>query len=141
MEVVADEVQQLSERVAGAIKQMEILVLAIKSGANDAIVSMVRTTTEVVNGAKLAQSAGLALKEIEGISTKLAKLINDISDAVKGQAKSVVHISSRMKVIHDITVRTSLTTNATAGSIGNLTGMALEMRESVSGFRLHETER
>ncbi|MDP0590010.1 MAG: methyl-accepting chemotaxis protein [Candidatus Endonucleobacter bathymodioli] len=138
--VEADEVQRLSKRVIGAIKQMETLVIAIHSDTNDAITSMELTTVEIVNGSQLAQSAVVVLEELEGISSKLAKLVNDISDTAQGQAKSVAQISSRMKVIHDITIRTSSSTNATASSFGNLAGVALDMRKSVSGFRLHETE-
>ena len=138
--VVADEVQRLSERVTGATKQIETLVSAIQTDTNEAVISMEQTTSQVINGAQLAQNAGVALEEIEEVSSNLAGLIHSISDTAKTQAASAAQISSRMKVIRDITIQTSSGTSATAGSIGDLAEMALEMRKTVSGFRLQETE-
>ncbi len=138
--VVADEVQRLSERVSAATKQVETLVSTIQTDTNEAVISMEQTTTQVVNGAQLAQNAGVALEEIEQVSSSLAKLINDISDTARLQAESAAQISQRMKTIRDITIQTSSGTSATAGSIGDLAEMALEMRKTVSGFRLQEAE-
>ncbi|WP_263081618.1 methyl-accepting chemotaxis protein [Endozoicomonas sp. Mp262] len=138
--VVADEIQKLSERVSAATKQVEALVSTIQTDTNEAVLSMEQTTSEVVNGAKLAQNAGIALEEIEQVSNTLANLIHNISETAKTQANSAAQISSRMKTIRDITIQTSSGTNATAGSIGNLAEMALEMRKTVSGFKLQELE-
>jgi len=43
-------------------------------------------------------------------------------------------------VIQEITTQTSAGTGATAQSIGNLAEMALDLRESVAGFKLPEEE-
>src|SRR5690625_6050427 len=45
-----------------------------------------------------------------------------------------------MNVIQEITTQTSAGTGATAQSIGNLAEMALDLRESVAGFKLPEEE-
>lgn len=138
--VVADEVQRLSERVSAATRQIEGLVSTIQTDTNEAVISMEHTTAQVVHGAQLAQDAGVALEEIENVSSSLATLIHNISGTAKTQAASAAHISNRMKVIRDITVKTSSSTSKAAGSIGNLADMAVEMRKSVAGFRLQETE-
>ncbi len=59
--VVADEVQRLAERAANATKQIEVLVRTIQADTNEAVVSMERSTTDVVGGALLAENAGAAL--------------------------------------------------------------------------------
>src|ERR1700689_245817 len=48
--VVADEVQRLAERAANATKQIEVLVRTIQTDTNEAVVSMERSTTDVVAG-------------------------------------------------------------------------------------------
>ena len=53
--VVADEVQRLAERAANATKQIEVLVRTIQTDTNEAVVSMERSTTDVVGGALLAE--------------------------------------------------------------------------------------
>ncbi|MGO0305359.1 methyl-accepting chemotaxis protein [Endozoicomonas acroporae] len=137
--VVADEVQRLAERVSAATKQVEALVSTIQTDTNEAVISMEQTTSEVVHGARLAQDAGVALEEIEQVSNSLSGLIRNISETAKVQAQSASQISSRMVAIRDISIQTSSGTKATAQSIGDLAGMAMEMRQSVTGFKLPET--
>lgn len=134
--IVADEVQRLAERSSSATKQIETLVRAIQNDTNEAVISMEQTTSEVVRGARLAQDAGVALEEIEGVSRVLAELIESITDAARQQAASAGQISQTMTVIQQTSTQTTSGTTATAESIGNLAKMASEMRRSVSGFRL-----
>ncbi|CAM3794409.1 methyl-accepting chemotaxis protein [Pseudomonas wadenswilerensis] len=137
--VVADEVQRLAERSSSATRQIEALVRTIQADTNEAVISMEQTTAEVVRGARLAQDAGVALAEIEGVSQTLADLIHSISDAAQLQTSSAGQISHTMAVIQQITSQTSAGSTATAESIGNLARMASEMRRSVSGFTLPPT--
>nr|WP_314577468.1 methyl-accepting chemotaxis protein [uncultured Pseudomonas sp.] len=134
--VVADEVQRLAERSSSATKQIETLVRAIQNDTNEAVISMEQTTTEVVRGARLAQDAGVALEEIEGVSKVLAALVESITNAAKQQAALGQQISATMTVIQQTTTQTTSGTAATAQSMGNLAKMASEMRRSVSGFTL-----
>jgi twitching motility protein PilJ len=134
--VVADEVQRLAERASGATKQIEALVKTIQSDTNEAVISMEQTTAEVVRGARLAQDAGVALEEIENVSTSLSDLIQNISNAARQQAASAGHVSNTMNVIQEITSQTSAGTTATAGSIGRLAELAGDMQKSVAGFKL-----
>jgi twitching motility protein PilJ len=134
--VVADEVQRLAERSSAATKQIAALVKTIQTDTNEAVISMEQTTTEVVSGAKRAQDAGVALEEIESVSTSLAELIQNISNAARQQAASAGHVSNTMGVIQEITSQTANGTEATAKSVGALTEMANEMRVSVEFFKL-----
>ncbi|WP_122666971.1 methyl-accepting chemotaxis protein [Pseudomonas viridiflava] len=134
--VVADEVQRLAERSSSATKQIETLVRAIQNDTNEAVISMEQTTTEVVRGARLAQDAGVALEEIEGVSKILAALIQSITNAAQQQAELGLQISQTMTVIQQTTSQTTSGTAATARSMGNLAKMASAMRRSVSGFTL-----
>ncbi|WP_404831060.1 methyl-accepting chemotaxis protein [Endozoicomonas euniceicola] len=136
---VADEVQRLAERVSGATRQVETLVTAIQNDTHEAVASMEQTTSQVVNGAQLAEDAGIALAEIEQVSGNLARLVRDISATARNQTESAAQISQRMLTISDITNQTASGNTATADSVGTLTEMAVEMRQSVSGFRLPDS--
>jgi len=136
--VVADEVQRLAERSSAATKQIAALVKTIQSDTTEAVISMEHTTSEVVAGAKRAQDAGVALEEIESVSSTLAELIQNISNAARQQAVSAGLVSNTMNVIQEITAQTVNATEQTATSIGKLSAMAVEMRESVEGFKLPE---
>lgn len=134
--VVADEVQRLAERSAVATKQIASLVKTIQTDTNEAVSSMEQTTAEVVKGAEHAHAAGGALEEIETVSADLAKQIRDISTAASHQTTTAGQVSSTMNVIQDISGQTLLGTNNTAQSIGELADLAIELRDSVSGFKL-----
>ena len=99
---------------------------------------MEQTTSEVVRGANLSKDAGVALDEIQSVSTNLAKLIANISDAAKLQSASAGHISSTMNVVQEITSQTTTATFDTARSVSELANMAESLRESVTDFKLPE---
>lgn len=134
--VVADEVQRLAERASNATKRIETLVQTIQSDTNEAVSSMEQTTAEVVAGARLAEDAGLALGEIETVSTDLANLIQNISSAARQQSAAATNITSTMNVIQEITTQTSQGASQTAESIGNLAQLAADLRRSVADFKL-----
>jgi twitching motility protein PilJ len=134
--VVADEVQRLAERAANATKQIEVLVRTIQADTNEAVVSMERTTTDVVGGALLAENAGAALEEIEQVSNQIASLVQNISASSRQQAGVSQSISRNMQVLREISSQTAESTSATSTSIGKLAELAAQLRKSVSGFRL-----
>ena len=134
--VVADEVQRLAERAGHATRQIEVLVRTIQSDTNEAVVSMERTTTDVVGGALLAENAGAALGEIEDVSNQIAQLVQNISASARQQAATSAHISRTMQVLREISQQTADNTSATSAAIGRLADLSAQLRKSVSGFSL-----
>jgi twitching motility protein PilJ len=136
--VVADEVQRLAERAANATRQIENLVKTIQADTTEAIVSMERSTANVVAGAKSAEEAGQALTQVEGTSNDLARLIAEISTQARGQSAAASKIAGTMQVIRDIAVQTAGSAAQTADAVGNLNLLSEKLRQSVSGFKLPE---
>ncbi|HZR34581.1 MAG TPA: methyl-accepting chemotaxis protein [Nevskia sp.] len=136
--VVADEVQRLAERAGSATRQIENLVKTIQADTNEAIVSMERSTSNVVAGAKSAEEAGQALTRIEASSQELAKGIQDISVAARSQSAEATKIAGTMQGIREIAVQTSSSASTTSHAIGELNQLSDKLRESVAGFKLPE---
>ena len=134
--VVADEVQRLAERAANATKQIEVLVRTIQTDTNEAVVSMERSTTDVVGGALLAENAGAALEEIEQVSNQIASLVQNISASARQQAMASGSISKNMQVVREISAQTAEGSTATSTSIAKLAALSAQLRKSVAGFRL-----
>lgn len=138
--VVADEVQRLAERAGNATKQIEGLVNTIQADTNEAVKSMEVSTAGVVGGAKRAEEAGDALRDIEDVSTRLAALIQGISDSAKKQSAVANDVSSTMNIIQEITLQTSEGTDETSAALNALSELATELQRSVSGFKLPPEE-
>jgi len=134
--VVADEVQRLAERAANATKQIEVLVRTIQADTNEAVVSMERSTTDVVGGALLAENAGAALEEIEQVSNQIASLVQNISASSRQQATAAQNIARNMNALREISSHTAENSAATSNSVGKLAELSAQLRKSVSGFRL-----
>jgi len=134
--VVADEVQRLAERSANATKQIEALVKTIQADTHEAVISMEKSTTGVVNGAQIAENAGKSLEEIESVSNQLAGMIQNISGSARQQANVATQLASSMSSIQEMTTQASAGTEQTARSIGNLSRLAHDLDISVTGFKL-----
>jgi twitching motility protein PilJ len=137
--VVADEVQRLAERAANATRQIEVLVRGIQGDTNEAVVSMERTTTDVVSGALLAENAGAALQEIELVSNQIASLIQNISQSSRNQAQGAQNIARNMQVLREVSAQANESTSANAQSVVRLADLAASLRKAAAGFRLPET--
>ena len=134
--VVADEVQRLAERSTNATKQIEVLVRTIQADTNEAVVSMERSTTDVVGGALLAENAGAALDEIEQVSNQIASLVQNISGSARQQAGSAADVTRRTTRLREISEQTGKATTATAAAIAKLSELASQLRKTVAGFTL-----
>ena len=134
--VVAEEVQRLAERSGEATKQIAALVKTIQTDTQGAVSAMEESTHGVVEGAKLSDAAGQALAEIGDVSQNLAELIENISAATRQQADSATGVAGKMQDILHVTELTTAGTQRTATAVGELAGLATELKSSVAGFKV-----
>jgi twitching motility protein PilJ len=134
--VVAEEVQRLAERSGDATKQIAALVKTIQTDTQDAVAAMERSTQGVVEGAKLSDTAGTALSEIDAVSRKLADLIEQISQSASREADSANVVAGNIQHIFAVTEQTGEGTRSTAQQVRDLSRMAEELRQSVSRFKI-----
>ena len=134
--VVADEVQRLAERATNATKQIDALARTIQADTNGAVVSMERSTADVVGGATLAENAGSALEKIEQVSNQIASLVQNISASARSQSQSSQSVARNMQVLREISSQTTDATSSTSEAIAKLAQLSAALRKSVSGFRL-----
>lgn len=134
--LVAEEVERLAERSNRLTNQIGTLTQTIQSETKDVVASMEETIHEVVVGSALADRAGHALVEIEQVSTRLAELIESISESAKRQADSSEDISQAMANISKVTELVQTGSKRAAASVKMLVELSDELRGSVAPFKL-----
>lgn len=136
--MVAEEVERLAERSNRLTQQIAALAQTIQVETKDVVASMEETIHEVVVGSTLADKAGQSLVEIEQVSSKLAELLQSISESARQQAKSSEDISGAMANISKVTELVEMGSNRAAGSVKVLVDLSDKLRRSVAPFKLPE---
>ncbi len=134
--VVAEEVQRLAERSADATRQIAALIKAIQTDAQDAISAMERSAQGVVVGAKLSDTAGTALSEIDRVSRHMAEQIARISSAALSEAAQAKVVAQNIQHIFAVTEQTTEGTRTTVSQIRELSSTSRELRQSVARFKI-----
>lgn len=138
--VVAEEIQRLAERAAGSTRQIETLIKNILGEITEAGASMDSSIQKVVQGSKLSENALNKLQEINRRSSEVAELIDSVSQATGEQAEGSVIIARTMGEVGGITTKTTEETRATSSAMKDMAIAANAMFQSVSTFKLPETD-
>jgi methyl-accepting chemotaxis protein len=136
--VVAEEVRRLAERAGEATGQIGNLVTSIQQETSEAVVSMDNSTREVVEGSRLADEAGATLAEIDAVVSRMAELIESISDSANEQARTAGQIAVTMQGVSEVTRTTTASTREAAESVSRLASLAERLRDSVATFRISD---
>jgi len=134
--VVAEEVERLAERSTDATKQISTLIKAIQTETSEAIADMEESTREVVEGSELATQAGQTLTEIDNVSQQLEYLISEVSSSATEQANAATEIATTMTRISETTKQSAEKSRSATQSVGQLSGLANQLRESVAQFKV-----
>ncbi len=136
--VVADEIRLLAERVTEATKKIATIVKSIQGDTYEAVVAMEDSTQEVVNGSRLADEAGEALRSIYVAVDRQAKMIEGTAHAANERAQTAEAVAAAMTRIAEITRQTNAATQDTTAAVSYLAELAEQLRASVATFRLPE---
>jgi twitching motility protein PilJ len=113
-----------------------MLVKSTQGETAEVMAAMEDTTREVVTRSSIANEAGVALAEIQGVSNRLAELIQAISDAAQQQARGSQQVVRSMNEMSGVTQTNANSTRETAAAIGSLSLLAESLHSSVARFKL-----
>jgi len=134
--VVAEEVQRLAERSGDATRQIAAIVRTIQTDTQDAVAAMERSTQGVVEGARLSDTAGSALGDIDRVTRQLSDLIAQISSQALREADSANVVAANIQHIFAVTEQTGEGTRSTAQMVRELSRTAEELKASVARFKV-----
>jgi methyl-accepting chemotaxis protein len=134
--VVAEEVQLLAERSADATTQIAGLVRAIQTDTQEAATAMESSIQGVVEGARLSDTAGRSLNEIEAVTRDLAEMIQRIAVNTETQVVVAEEVRKIMRDVLQVTATTTEGTQRAATAVTEITEQAQSLKGSVSKFKV-----
>ncbi len=134
--VVADEVRALAARTQSSTGEIESMIGAVRSRADQAVAAMGKSQGLVGNTQVLAKATGEAL---QSIATGIAQ-INDrnlvIASACEEQAHVAREVDRNLINIQDLSTQTAAGAHQTSASTQDLSRLATSFNDLVSRFRL-----
>lgn len=134
--VLAQEVQDLAKDSEEATSKIEELVKDIQQDTAEAIASMERTTQEVVEGAKLTQEAGEALRQIGELSISVAEQVQEAANKLEEKSSEMALVSLGMEDLRKISAQTVESSVSSQKEVASLQDVAGEINETVGHFKV-----
>ncbi|OKH19567.1 methyl-accepting chemotaxis protein [[Limnothrix rosea] IAM M-220] len=134
--IVADEVRQLADRSAKALKEIEQIVLQIQSETSLVMTAMEEGTQQVIDGTKRAEQAKQSLEDIIQVSNRIDALVRSITADTVEQRENSRAVAQVMQSVELTAQETSQESQRVAGSLQNLVGIARDLLSSVERFRV-----
>lgn len=139
--IVADEVRQLADRSAKALKEIEQIVLQIQSETGSVMMAMEEGTQQVIEGTKVAEQAKRSLDDIIQVSNQIDVLVRSITADTVQQTQAAHNVAQVVQSVELTAQETSQEAQRVSGQLQNLVGVARNLLTSVERFRVEASDR
>lgn len=134
--VVADEVRKLAERTAKATTEIAQMIDSIQEETQTAVQAMATAAPQVDKGLELATQATSMLDEIHRQALDSLGKVRDVALATTEQATTATDIAKHVEHIASMAEETNATMQNNAAEAEQLEGLADQLRQTVSYFRV-----
>jgi twitching motility protein PilJ len=134
--IVADEVRQLADRSAKALKEIEQIVLQIQSETGSVMAAMEQGTQQVIQGTKLAEQAKSSLDDIIQVSNRIDSLVRSITTDTIEQRETSKSVTEVMQSVEIQAQSTSQEAQKVSSSLENLVIVARNLLTYVERFKV-----
>ncbi len=135
--VVAEEVRSLSEQSTAATKEIEQILEEIQTETNQVATAMEAGREQVIAGTELVETTRQKLTSISKVSGQIRQLVEEMAQAATAQARTSASVFKTMQEVETIAQHTSAKSVTSAESFNKLLGVAQELKESVTQFKVN----
>lgn len=134
--VVADEVQRLAENAQDATGQISTLVNNIQVETADTVTTMNRLISQVVEGTRLAEQAGVRMNETKETTAGLVASIQQIASNAQSQIEVNKRLRERAESVLETTHQTASQLRDQSAMTESLVKYARQLLMTVRVFKL-----
>jgi twitching motility protein PilJ len=134
--IVADEVRQLADRSAKALKEIESIVHQIQGETASVMTAMEQGTQQVIQGTKLAEQAKRSLDDIIQVSNRIDALVRSITTDTIEQRETSKAVTEVMQSVEIQAQSTSQEAQKVSSSLENLVVVARNLLTYVERFKV-----
>jgi twitching motility protein PilJ len=134
--IVADEVRQLADRSAKALKEIEQIVLQIQSETGSVMAAMEQGTQQVIRGTRLAEQAKTSLDDIIQVSNRIDSLVRSITSDTIEQRETSKSVTEVIQSVEIQAQSTSQEAQKVSSSLENLVIVARNLLTYVERFKV-----
>ncbi|POP63384.1 methyl-accepting chemotaxis protein [Pseudomonas syringae] len=134
--VVADEVRALAARTQTSTGEIEGMISAVQSRADEAVVAMGKSQSLVSNTQLLARSTGDSLELIADGIAQINERNLVIASACEEQAHVAREVDRNLVNIQDLSTQSAAGAHQTTASTQDLSRLAISFKDLVGRFRL-----
>jgi methyl-accepting chemotaxis protein len=133
--VVADEVRKLAEKTMSATQEVGSSISAIQHSARTNIDEVGNAVKNVTEATGLANSSGLALKEIVDLASANSSVVASIATAAEEQSATSEEINRAIEEINRVVADTAEGMVQSAAAVQDLSNTAQELRRVMEGLK------
>ncbi|MDR1490717.1 MAG: methyl-accepting chemotaxis protein [Desulfovibrio sp.] len=126
--VVADEVRKLAEKTMLATQEVSAKIRAIQQSSRTNIEAVNTAVSSIMTANGLADSSGVALKEIVSFASNSSAIVSSIATAAEEQSATSGEISHAIEEINRIVGETSNGMVQSSAAVQELSHMSQELR-------------
>jgi len=134
--VVADEVRLLAQRSHDATKEIKTIIERLQSSAQTAVQNMEAGQNKAHASVEQAEAAGISLEAISQSVAAINDMNLQIASAAEEQSMVAEEVNRNVVNISQISHETAIAARATTETSGNLAGLAMDLQEQISQFKL-----